>query len=181
MVVQSWDTAAVAEPTSDFSVCTTWGLGQGGKWLLLDVERVRLEYPSLKRRVLELRRLWRADHLIIEHAGPGIPLVSDLCHELPHERGAIVCYKPLVDKQTRLMGQSAKIEAGDVLLPRQAPWREAFKHELLAFPNGRYDDQVDSMAQFLDWVGTRRGRSQVATLLNGGVRPRPPGRRRVAR
>jgi hypothetical protein len=25
-------------------------------------------------------------------------------------------------------------------------------HELAVFPNGKYDDQVDSTAQFLDWV-----------------------------
>jgi predicted phage terminase large subunit-like protein len=180
MVVQSWDTAATAEPTSDFSVCTTWGLTKEGKWLLLDVERARLEYPSLKRRVIALRRLWRADRLVVEYAGPGIPLVSDLRQELPHERDVIVAYQPLVDKETRLMGQTAPIEAGEVLLPREAPWLTGFKQELLAFPNGRHDDQVDSMAQFLDWVGRRRGRSQVATLMNGGIRPRPPGRRHHA-
>jgi hypothetical protein len=33
--------------------------------------------------------------------------------------------------------------------------RPAFRHELMAFPNGRHDDQVDSVAQFLDWMSLR--------------------------
>jgi hypothetical protein len=43
-------------------------------------------------------------------------------------------------------------------VPRDAPWLSALKRELLAFPNGKYDDQVDSLVQFLDWTGSRRGR-----------------------
>ena len=27
-----------------------------------------------------------------------------------------------------------------------------FLNEMLAFPNGRHDDQVDSVSQFLNWV-----------------------------
>jgi hypothetical protein len=33
----------------------------------------------------------------------------------------------------------------------EAPWLADFLHEIVAFPNGKYDDQVDSTAQFLDW------------------------------
>jgi phage terminase large subunit-like protein len=53
------------------------------------------------------------------------------------------------------MAQSAKIEAGQVHLPREAEWLDTFLHELLAFPNGRYDDQVDSVSQFLKWTSLR--------------------------
>jgi len=59
--------------------------------------------------------------------------------------------------------------------PREADWPLAFKHELLAFPNGRNDDQVDSMAQALDWIGTRRGRAKCELRMNGG-RPLAPAR-----
>jgi predicted phage terminase large subunit-like protein len=50
-----------------------------------------------------------------------------------------------------MVAQSAKIEAGHVLLPQEAAWLDAFLLELLAFPNGRHDDQVDSVSQFLNW------------------------------
>ena len=31
-----------------------------------------------------------------------------------------------------------------MFLPESAPWLKDFQNELLAFPNGRHDDQVDS-------------------------------------
>lgn len=36
-----------------------------------------------------------------------------------------------------------------VFLPKHAPWLETFEKELIAFPNGKHDDQVDSLSQFL--------------------------------
>jgi phage terminase large subunit-like protein len=55
------------------------------------------------------------------------------------------------DKETRLIGQTGQLEAGRCLLPTEAPWLAAFCSELKAFPSGRYDDQVDSMTQFLEF------------------------------
>ena len=60
--------------------------------------------------------------------------------------------RPDKDKITRLSAQSAKIEAGQLLLPTKAPWVEDFKTEILAFPGGRHDDQVDALSQFLEWT-----------------------------
>ncbi len=44
----------------------------------------------------------------------------------------------------RMSAQSAKIEAGYVLLPERAPWLQDFQTEILQFPHGRHDDQVPS-------------------------------------
>ncbi|MCH7956160.1 MAG: M48 family metalloprotease, partial [Proteobacteria bacterium] len=59
--------------------------------------------------------------------------------------------------------QSAKIEAGQVWLPERAPWLDEFKTEILQFPNGRHDDQVDSMSQFLGWLD-RRNRGTIRMI-----------------
>jgi predicted phage terminase large subunit-like protein len=63
--------------------------------------------------------------------------------------------KPDGSKADRMVAQSAKIKAGHVHLPKQADWLDSFLLELLAFPHGRYDDQVDSVSQFLKWAATR--------------------------
>jgi len=39
-----------------------------------------------------------------------------------------------------------------VALPKVAPWLAAFETELMEFPNGAHDDQVDALAQYLNWV-----------------------------
>ena len=51
----------------------------------------------------------------------------------------------------RMHAQTAAIENGFVHLPQAAPWLAEYLHELAVFPNGRFDDQVDATAQFLDW------------------------------
>jgi predicted phage terminase large subunit-like protein len=153
-VLQSWDTAVTAEPTSDFSVGMTWGFREG-YWYLLDLFRARLDYPDLKRKVTEWRATWRADRVIVEYANTGIPLIREFMLEgLDPLEG----YHPKIDKATRLAAQTAKLETGSYRLPKQAPWLGDLKRELLAFPNGKYDDQVDSLIKFLDWIGSRRGR-----------------------
>lgn len=48
------------------------------------------------------------------------------------------------DKILRLYAQTAEFESGHVLLPRSAPWRDAYMRELTTFPGSKYDDQVDS-------------------------------------
>jgi phage terminase large subunit-like protein len=51
-----------------------------------------------------------------------------------------------------MVAQSAKIESGHVHLPKDAPWLGTFLMELLGFPNGPNDDQVDSVSQLLVWM-----------------------------
>jgi phage terminase large subunit-like protein len=50
--LQSWETASKVSELSDYSVCTTWGIKQR-KMYLLSVLRRRLEYPDLKRAVIQ--------------------------------------------------------------------------------------------------------------------------------
>jgi hypothetical protein len=61
---------------------------------------------------------------------------------------------PKDDKQARLSRHQGRFEAGRIMLPVEAPWLADFENELLAFPNGRYDDQVDALLLFLDWFAT---------------------------
>ena len=93
--------------------------------------------------------------MVIEDKGSGTSLIQDLRRE-----GVVrpIAFTPEGDKLTRMSAQSAKIEAGQVHLPKQASWLGDFKTELLAFPNGRHDDQVDSLSQFLTWIEQRRSR-----------------------
>jgi predicted phage terminase large subunit-like protein len=63
--------------------------------------------------------------------------------------------QPQYSKEARLLAQAPKFEAGQVLLPREAPWLAEYVAELLAFPNGAHDDQVDSTSQALHWLSPR--------------------------
>jgi predicted phage terminase large subunit-like protein len=52
----------------------------------------------------------------------------------------------------RMHSVTSTIENGFVHIPEQASWLAEYVHEMTVFPNGRFDDQVDSTSQALDWA-----------------------------
>jgi predicted phage terminase large subunit-like protein len=181
-VVQSWDPAATDLPTSDWSVCTTWGV-LAGRYFLLEIVRERLAYPDLKRRVIAERGKWQAEHVIIERSSNGLPLVQQLNAEGPFKP---VSWPPpgmrQLDKAERLIAQTGQIEEGRVWLPAQLEGLGTFMSELRAFPAGRYDDQVDSLTQMLEWTffgwrklqEQRSLRGRLIEPIRGKRPPLPP-------
>ena len=73
-----------------------------------------------------------------------------LIQDLKREGIRAIPVDPDGEKIMRMNAQTARIEAGSVLLPRRAAWLDEFRHELLAFPAGRYNDQVDAFSQALN-------------------------------
>ena len=112
----------------------------------------RVEFPELRRQIVGHALRHRAQTVLIEKAGPGLQLVQDLRNDITPGFPKPVGIKPQGDKRVRMETQTPRMEAGHVLLPKQAPWLAAFLQELLAFPRGQHDDQVDSVSQFLKWV-----------------------------
>jgi len=164
-IVQSWDTASKSNELNDYSVCTSW-LVQGNRYYLFDVLREKLDYPDLKRRVMAHAARHDANSVLIEDKGSGTSLIQDISRENTTGIPNPISVLPEGDKITRMNAQSAKIEAGQVYLLKQAPWLGDLQAELLQFPRGRYDDQVDSISQFLNWVDKRSGDSwSVEELL----------------
>jgi predicted phage terminase large subunit-like protein len=148
--VQSWDTANKATELSDFSVCTTWGV-KGKELFLIGVFRRRLEYQALKRAVREQQSLFGATVVLIEDKASGTQLIQELLMEGCY---GVTRYQPTIDKTMRLHAQTGMIENGFVHIPETAPWLAEYLHEITVFPNGKHDDQVDSTAQFLQWLKT---------------------------
>jgi predicted phage terminase large subunit-like protein len=150
-VVQSWDVAVTTGESNDYSVCTTWLVAEA-RFYLTDVFRARLTYPDLRRKLINLAGDLSPETILIEEAGFGLNLLQDLQTDLPSHMTQPLGIKPVGTKLDRLVAQTAKIEAGHVLLPKEAPWLSDFLYELLGFPYTRHDDQVDSVSQFLNWV-----------------------------
>ncbi len=78
-------------------------------------------------------------------------------------------------------GRAHRRRKGEVLLPRDAPWLEGFRRELMGFPNARHDDQVDSVSQFLNWLSSNRWLRVQARDPVTGRRERIRGRERQRR
>lgn len=149
-IIQSWDCASKANELANYSVCTTWGVTSSKEIYLLHVYRARLEYPELKRKIREQAQELRAGIVLIEDAASGIQLLQELQRE---GFARITPVKPQGDKIMRMAAQTPAIEAGRVYLPTDAPWLTEYEHELVMFPKGKFDDQVDSTSQALCFIG----------------------------
>ena len=170
----SWDTASTLQPDSDWSVGTVWGL-KGSDVYLLDVVRGRYEPPELRKLITATTQRHAADATLVEETELGRALV----HEMRlHDPVRPILWAVRLEKEARLLAQAPKFEAGQVLLPREAPWLGVYLAELLAFPNGRHDDQVDSTSQALNWLSRMIARGIPRRRPNP---PRPQGARPRAR
>lgn len=144
-IVQSWDTASKADEANDWSVCTTWLVRGRSAWLL-NVFRAKLEFPQLRRKIRSLAKSWQAGLILIEEAGSGVQLIQDLRVENHLSIKGVI---PKDDKATRMLSVSHLIEGGRIAVPENTPWLAEFQREVTLFPNGKHDDQVDSLSQFL--------------------------------
>jgi predicted phage terminase large subunit-like protein len=128
---------------------------QGKNYYLLHVLRERLDFPDLQRRIPLHAARHNANVVLIEDAVSGTHLIQAL-----NDEGKLrpIGIRPEGDKIVRLEAQSNVIEAGYVFLPESAPWLDEFMTEILAFPHGRHDDQVDSLSQFLTWASQKQRR-----------------------
>ena len=156
-IIQSWDTASKATELSDYSVCLTWQV-KGAQYYLLDVFRARLECPGLKHAVMNQARQYRVHTILIEDTALGTALIQEFRRRSQAEVPPPIGVTPQGEKAVRLAAQSATIEAGRVHVPRRASWLEDFRSELMAFPQSRHDDQVDSLSQVLTWQEEHRRR-----------------------
>jgi predicted phage terminase large subunit-like protein len=142
----SVDTAAKDGSHNDWSVCTVW-LVHDGIYYLIGLVRGRFEYPQLRDMVIAQAKLHKPSIVLIEDASTGIALAQELKNVLR------IAVKPVPverDKQGRMYVQQEKFYAGLVRFPKGAPFLPELERELLAFPNGPFDDQVDSISQALN-------------------------------
>lgn len=150
-IVQSWDTASKDNPHNDWSVCIT-ALVRGQKVYILDVLRRRMQLPDLIRTTIGQARKFKAQVLLVEDQASGTQLIQTLRAQCVPDIPLPIGRRPETDKLSRALGMSAMIEAGHLHHPVDAPWVAEFRSELLAFPNSRFDDQVDALSQLLIWV-----------------------------
>jgi predicted phage terminase large subunit-like protein len=166
LTFQSWDTACKSSELNDYSVCTTWGL-KGKRLYLLNVFRRRVEYPELKRMIIEQAKLYGAKVVLIEDKASGTQLIQDL---IADGFNSVKRYVPKLEKVLRLNSVTNLIENGFVYLPENEPWLAEYIHELVTFPRSKYDDQADSTSQALDWVKARTIEPAIVTFWRWQVR-----------
>ena len=123
-------------------------MNKNGHHYLLGVWRDKVDFPTLRQKALDLCHTYQPQTILIEDQGTGTSLAQDLRNiNIP-----AIAWKARDSKVSRLVAVSDYIRSGQMVIPTEAPWLAAFQHELLSFPNGKHDDQVDSLSQYFGWV-----------------------------
>lgn len=122
---------------------------------LVDVARGQWSTAETHQRLLAQQQqpFWsRARAKLIERKADGIGVLSLLGHVI----AGMIPVTPTADKVTRARNVSPVVQAGNFYVPASglyAPaWLADFLAELLSFPSGADDDQVDALSQALDYL-----------------------------
>jgi predicted phage terminase large subunit-like protein len=150
----SIDSALSTSETADYSALTV-GYSNSEGHFVLSVTRGRWDYETLKSKALYwVERLGEDVTIIVEAAGSGISLIE----YMKKARLRFVSHRANRDKIERAALVLPLFVAGRVHISNvksNNSWVEEFVNELVIFPNGRHDDQVDSLVQALRWAEPR--------------------------
>jgi len=116
-----------------------------------------LAFPELTRAGIEQVRRWPAAEHIVEGKASG----KSLRQQLRASGIPLIEVPTLGDKVARANSITRFFEAGMVFFVL-GPGVDALETELLAFPNGAHDDQVDALVYGLIRASTRAGKKAAA-------------------
>ena len=150
LVIIAADTAFKKTEQSDYSVLMVLGTDANSDIYILDLIRNKWDFPELKKACVTLNAKWRGKGLrgvYVEDKASGQSLIQ----ELRSNSGiAVIPYKVVNDKVSRLNAVTPLIEGGRVFIPNSAPWLDDFMEEAQSFPGGKHDDQIDALSIGLD-------------------------------
>lgn len=146
--LQSWDMSFKDKSSSDFVAGHVWARKGADCYLKHDREHGRFDFPKTIGAVRGLTaRNPQAKLKLVEDKANGPAVIQTLRSEIP----GLVGVEPEGDKVSRAHAVTHAWESGNVWLPHPAiaPWVLGFKLELLQFPLGAHDDDVDASTQGL--------------------------------
>lgn len=157
----SWDMTFKDAKSSDYVVGQLWAK-KGANFFLIDQIRDKMDFPT----TLEAFKSFCAKypHVItklIEDKANGPGIISMLKSSVY----GIIEINPKDSKDSRASAISPLFKAGNIKLPARErhPWIEAYKEELISFPDGKHDDQVDATTQALLYLcgGNKNGVTEI--------------------
>lgn len=137
---QTCDPAATSKDIADWFVLSTWAVTPNKDLLLLDVYRDHVETTNHERTMSNGFTTWKPKFQGVERETFGLNIIQ-ACKK------AGLPVRPLPaegDKVARSRTMAARYEIGAVYHLEDAAWRAAWEEELVDFPTGEHDDQVDT-------------------------------------
>jgi predicted phage terminase large subunit-like protein len=150
--IMSLDAAQEKHNRADYNAITLWGVffneeTNQNNIILLNAWKERMEFPELKRAMIDDYKEWEPDCFIVEKKSAGAALYQELrsmgipVSEFTPSRGN--------DKIARANSVADLFASGMVWAPLDRRWAQEVVQECSEFPVGTHDDYVDSASQAL--------------------------------
>lgn len=143
--VRGWDFASTL--TGDYTAGAKLGRLPDGRFIIADMVRLRAGPDERDAAIRNTAARDGVDCTVSIPQDPGQAGLTQVRYLVRELAGYYVKASPESgDKITRAAPLAAQINVGNVLL-LQGPWNEALINEMRMFPNGTFDDQVDSLSR----------------------------------
>lgn len=142
------DLAVSTDEVSDWSVFVVGAMDENGYLWILDVIRERMDARDIVETILTLERAYHPIAITMEK-GQIEKAVGPFLRQRMVETNTFPNIHPVavsVDKLTRARSMQARMRAGAVKFDKAAEWYYDFEDEVVLFPRGKHDDQVDALA-----------------------------------
>ncbi len=168
---------AVTANAGDYTAIGVVGIDAQGRMWLLDIWRRQASSDQWVEAFCDMVIQWKPIGWAEEN-GQIKSGVGPFLQRRMRERRAFVARESFPtrgDKAVRAQSIRGRMALDGLYVPVDAPWYEAFVSELLTFPAGKNDDQVDMLGligQLLDRMFTPSAKSQETTNVPTGYKPR---------
>lgn len=155
---------AVTADGGDYTVHAVIGVDPASNLYLLDLWRAQADSSAWVEAFCDLVVQWKPLGWA-EEQGQIKSGVGPFLTKRQQERGAWVARQTFPtrgDKAVRAQSIRGRIALNGLYVPMRAPWYAALRSEMLSFPAGKHDDQVDA----LGLIG------QLIDLMTAGRKPR---------
>ena len=145
------DFAVSTAERSDFTVIAVVGINPTGKLKLVDIRRGRWDALQTIEELFQAYTTYHPETVVVER-GAIEKAIGPFLHAEMQKRGIYMHLSPETptkDKTSRARSLQARMRGGGIEFDKDAHWYPDFEEEMLRFPRGRHDDQVDA----LSWIG----------------------------
>ncbi len=154
---RGYDLAISTKTSADYTASFRCAYDKNGNLYIADGYRARIEYPEQRRYIVARMNDERDTEHGIESAMHGKAVVQELRSDASVRRFAFREVKVAGDKLTRALTWLNLAEEGKVFLVR-GPWIDEFVDEIVRFPTGRHDDQIDAVSVAVQMIGAAKNK-----------------------
>lgn len=146
------DLAISSKQTADYTVIQTYDVTPHKDLILIDQIRDRLDNPEQVKTLKVIFQRLHPDYFKVENVAYQLALIQQLKQEgIPVKE-----YKPVRDKVSRATVAAVLMENEKFFFRQDDPYLLVLEPEILMFPLGAHDDEIDCLSMAGDEIGMPR-------------------------